>query len=621
MANSRYVYSALANDKNTRLLRLSPSTSFSDRIEGYLFEYTLSKSTKNAHLYEALSYTWGSPDTKHSIWIEGNELPITANCHAALARLRDDCFDRIIWVDAICIDQANKDERGMQVQLMAEIYCKASQVIVWLGEPTPETAGAFEIIRCQAEGRWITSEPRSVLALLRRPWFRRIWVLQEVAAARHVVVACGESQIKGDIFCLGLPGIVYEDSSFAAVRSIEFLIRGSIFRPKYEQDSSGRVALGIRPLGQLMDMYHSHEATEPLDTIFALIGMSKDAIAAPELVPNYNTPWHDLFARLIHFVLGSEVSVATYRNKRTAMVYGRGIVVGKVLGISSRSKDRDLEVSIEYAEGFHTDGLRSNWTVHPAVNRIAYGDVVCWLRGASHPMVIRPHKTYWTIIMISVTPPSSMRYPPPMSTLLNFIVVWDLRALQSNAQDPTCKWWLADKVLSFADPHPQRSVREIQLSRRVAQILIAAGRHDAAAQLFEDVPESYRSLRSKDDLLMIECLEELATAHENLEQWAAAKPHRESIVRTSYAIKLRGPDIIAFSERLLVTLKRGGYVEEERKWRAATRILQAKEYGILLTIDKVLQIISTYDSEIVNIVFDQWDDGVCVNEWILIAAA
>jgi inactivated superfamily I helicase len=176
-----YVYSALQDDKHIRLFRLLPSTNRSNRLEGCLFDYPLSQFEQQTHLYDALSYAWGAPKKSYSIWFNNHELSITANCHAALLQLRDCFVERILWVDAICIDQSNVTERGKQVQLMAEVYCKARQVIVWLGEATPETDDAIERIRAAAQGDVVSygeDSPilQSINALLARPWFRRVWV-------------------------------------------------------------------------------------------------------------------------------------------------------------------------------------------------------------------------------------------------------------------------------------------------------------------------------------------------------------------------------------------------------------------------------------------------------------
>jgi hypothetical protein len=118
---------------------------------------------------------------RQSISIDEHDLPVTVNLHAALSRLRDHPFERIIWVDAICINQENPEEREQQVQLMAKIYSKAHHVIVWLGEEARDTEGALENIRLAAieesTGRSKKEmNQQAILKLLQGPWFQRIWV-------------------------------------------------------------------------------------------------------------------------------------------------------------------------------------------------------------------------------------------------------------------------------------------------------------------------------------------------------------------------------------------------------------------------------------------------------------
>jgi hypothetical protein len=108
-------------------------------------------------------------------------LAVTKNLHAALFRLRDRSLERILWIDALCIDQKNVEEKGQQVQLMAKIYSKAARVLVWLGETEDNSDIALERIRIAAENESPDSLndktiQQAILALLQRPWFRRIWV-------------------------------------------------------------------------------------------------------------------------------------------------------------------------------------------------------------------------------------------------------------------------------------------------------------------------------------------------------------------------------------------------------------------------------------------------------------
>lgn len=179
---SQYRYKPLPpGPGSTRLLRLLPNEDETAPIECQLFDYSLQGSSKWTHLYEALSYVWGGSDRPCSISIDKHDLPVTANLHAALSQLRDRSIERIIWVDAICINQADLQERGHQVQSMAEIYSKAIRVIVWLGEAADNSDQALEGICVAAEKRSLKSMNResilqAILALLQRTWFRRIWV-------------------------------------------------------------------------------------------------------------------------------------------------------------------------------------------------------------------------------------------------------------------------------------------------------------------------------------------------------------------------------------------------------------------------------------------------------------
>jgi hypothetical protein len=136
------------------------------------------------HLYKALSYVWGSKNKPQSISIDEHDLPVTVKLHAVPLRLRDRSFERIIWVDAVCIDQENLEERKQQVWLMAKIYSKAHRVIVWLREEARDTEGALENIRLAAIEESTDCSKKemnqqAILNLLQGPWFQRIWVREQ----------------------------------------------------------------------------------------------------------------------------------------------------------------------------------------------------------------------------------------------------------------------------------------------------------------------------------------------------------------------------------------------------------------------------------------------------------
>jgi hypothetical protein len=141
----------------------------------------LKESGQRTHPYDALSYVWGGEDKPRTISIGRHDVQVTENLYAALLRLRYRSFDRFLWVDAICINQENGQEKEHQIQYMPKIYGLANCVIVWLGEAADDSNRALEEIRFAGE-KAPTSSPndeairKPVLTLLQRPWFRRIWV-------------------------------------------------------------------------------------------------------------------------------------------------------------------------------------------------------------------------------------------------------------------------------------------------------------------------------------------------------------------------------------------------------------------------------------------------------------
>jgi hypothetical protein len=175
--DKEYEYSELPHG-SIRLLHLLPHKENGAPIQCQLFDYPIQKTGEGPCLYEALSYCWGSSHKPRRISIGDRYLPVTESLYAALLRLRDRFIGRVIWADAICINQGDVGERGQQVQSMAEIYYKANRVVVWLGEARDDDRDAFEAIL--ATGREPTTPPgdkqEAVHALLNRPWFRRIWV-------------------------------------------------------------------------------------------------------------------------------------------------------------------------------------------------------------------------------------------------------------------------------------------------------------------------------------------------------------------------------------------------------------------------------------------------------------
>lgn len=175
-----YRYSPLVPEEETiHLLRLFPSRNKNAVIDCQLFSY----STRNgSHLYEALFYVWGDSEETVSITIDKHPFMVSKNLHAALSRLRNHSLERVIWVDAICINQTDEKEKAQQIQSMVKIYSQASRVAVWLGKAeSNQDHQVLEELRMVARkgsanfSRDLKTE-KKLLSLLKRPWFQRIWV-------------------------------------------------------------------------------------------------------------------------------------------------------------------------------------------------------------------------------------------------------------------------------------------------------------------------------------------------------------------------------------------------------------------------------------------------------------
>lgn len=136
--NAGFHHDHLHTDRSIRTLELVPSESHGAVLEVLLQEISLDSVLADNSTYEALSYVWGSPTGTRPIICNGEVLKVTPNCEAALRRLRLPDRSRVLWVDAICIDQSSSEngqrERSTQVPMMGEIYNKASRTICWLGE-------------------------------------------------------------------------------------------------------------------------------------------------------------------------------------------------------------------------------------------------------------------------------------------------------------------------------------------------------------------------------------------------------------------------------------------------------------------------------------------------------
>jgi len=205
-----YQYRPLRYADSIRILQIVPNPNRDAEIQCILSLYRLSSQSLG---FEALSYTWGDASDTLFISIGVNKAPlqVTKNCFNALKSLRLPDGRRTLWVDAICINQKDIPERSSQVRIMDRIYGQAIRTIVYLGEETPGSRIVFRELDEAAKAPGKQCEycdqlepdrppPHAPVAealndLILRPWFRRVWVLQEVYASKSLNVMCGSTQV------------------------------------------------------------------------------------------------------------------------------------------------------------------------------------------------------------------------------------------------------------------------------------------------------------------------------------------------------------------------------------------------------------------------------------------
>lgn len=254
---------------------------------------------------------------------------------------------------------------------------------------------------------------------------------------------CGPTEIDGYAFCLGIDSLeeLYEAPAElqSLIRSVTYLIRGAIFRPNYVMSRTSGVSQAICTLGELIDMYHNHEATLLHDKVYALLGMSGmsfDDLSKANLLPNYEVEWEELLQRLVKFLLCEKMSIETWSGKEIAVIKSKGCILGKISSVQntiSLDGRQGVNVIFKNISGHlaghlgYNRGRSAHWTLQPSAKPIRDGDLICLLQEASKPTIIRLRKDHFVIIMIAASPLANEQRESEYNQLFarDFLLVWD----------------------------------------------------------------------------------------------------------------------------------------------------------------------------------------------------
>lgn len=340
--SSRYVYDIISTPETVRLLRLDLKRN--GTISGHLITTKLG----DAPPYFALSYCWGRHKKDVGILCDGKKLKVTASLAQALERLQAlsgatqnwDLSAKWFWIDQICINQLDKDERSNQVQLMIQIYSKSIRTLIWLDTPAKSCDQAWALID-QIYDAFRKENPDAVFLsdidvrlysasyhktcglpdgddviwghfrrLLEAPWFQRIWVVQEVAvSSQDPLVLHGTHIYSWERLAWAsswLRRVGFNRVDFVSQRILSIDLIANLRR--------SRVRWKLPAL--LVATSLKFDATDPRDKVFSLLGLAaetEDSLLWPvALLPDYRRNVAQVYRDVARFLINIYQNLAMF---------------------------------------------------------------------------------------------------------------------------------------------------------------------------------------------------------------------------------------------------------------------------------------------------------------------
>lgn len=317
---------------------------------------------RRRYAYEAISYNWGDHPATAVVQCNDKFVALRESQYTMLQHLRDVSEQRCIWFDAICINQADLDERAAQVSKMFTIFKHAKRVLIWLGTPKPRTALTFDAVAKMRAMKLMQMLDRDEFSVLRFPtketefvpnmcskchgefvmgieelstfpWFRRTWVRQEVFASQETVLLCGRLAISWPELTRHIIVFATRLNTTANTAQVEMLKKQLGLLNPY----SGRMYLDAddHPTGSMSFVYQlfdqqatqhpligkdlfcvlanskRFEASDPRDIIYGVLGMSNARTfdledGQPFLKVNYKCTATQIFCEVTEYFIRRE---------------------------------------------------------------------------------------------------------------------------------------------------------------------------------------------------------------------------------------------------------------------------------------------------------------------------
>ncbi|KAK8029952.1 hypothetical protein PG993_011243 [Apiospora rasikravindrae] len=320
----QFQYQALSSARSTRLITLFPALQNESDIHIELWESSIVSKVE----YEALSYTWGDQVPTRDVICNGMALKITQNVDQALRRLRgNECQQRTLWIDALCINQQDETEKAAQVSVMGLVYSRAKQVNVWLGHATAAMEKVLELTRLMGEGKsaldivnvqHIPELVDGLEQLSSAPYWTRLWTIQEVSLSKSCLVYLGNAEpLEMWSFQLYLRDL---ESHLDAERERLGLEKDpEALDPMDRRRESPTTALSLHFPGSAVfpgPLYavfaYDQEGQRPHDMVFACRDIFPDSFG--KIVVDYQRPMSDILSELSVWLISSMSDLGKFLN-------------------------------------------------------------------------------------------------------------------------------------------------------------------------------------------------------------------------------------------------------------------------------------------------------------------
>jgi len=373
---AQYTHKQLKTPDSIRVLELLPGPSGS-ALSCRILEIDRTNSDIE---FEAISYVWGSPNPMCYLRDVQSDsvLRITESLCLALKAMRYPDRSRILWADAVCINQSDNDEKSHQVKNMGSVYATARRVMVWLGHE--DFSEAFETLKgfkktsddgMSTANLELTGSADNVIKAVSRiigtPWFTRLWIIQEFVLAKDVRFCAGNEHISDHVLEKAIEYISsgirqLNSTSFSALESqnngkmfnmviMVHTVRNLFdFRLTWHKNSyTGSQGLSLYECCQWVHIVPP-KCTDARDQIYALLGLVQ---GPTRLVPNYSLTVTGVFLEFTW----SEITAGNMDILRDADFRGRD----------------DLCPSFLYRPGYNSDLVRYK----PKASRAGMSRVTC----------------------------------------------------------------------------------------------------------------------------------------------------------------------------------------------------------------------------------------------------